>query len=289
MHDLKLIEIGTISAVQMNDVALGNPACQICLESFRDNAAIVMGLAAAPAFSAHRFQQITDATAKAGREVYGPNYDMYQHTRTSETDLRHHTITRSYLEKFSHDDKINLDSRLEMAMKILAELVQHSDEYIQRSFESLLKAIIIQSWTAIEVSREDLLTNVMNDHKALFTNHNPRKISFHRPETVVAAYEEAFQNNPRIITLIKNSSFEALAGIRNKLVHNGGKIDEKFRTLTENNIHLKQFTNYNLGGLIRFDGEIVRDSVNPAFTNHYQLVQEVDRWICNEIKKAQIH
>ena len=91
---------------------------------------------------------------------------------------------------------------------------------------------------------------------------------------MVCAYKDAFGNY--LGDIIDNRAIDALATVRNNLVHRGGIIDEKYlrrkNSLPPNAVG-------DIGSLIQLDGELSTALINPVATLGNDLIIAVDKWL----------
>lgn len=148
------------------------------------------------------------------------------------------------------------------------------------ALQNSLKSIIIQSWTAVEVLIEDLLTEAINDYPHTFTHFNISDHSFRSRNAFRKAYGKAFSVDFVCIrSATKNEYINALALLRNVIVHKASKADEGFLLPAKQIGSLSQFHHINQNDAVDPDGETVRLVVDGAFLASYNLIESVSAWL----------
>lgn len=146
--------------------------------------------------------------------------------------------------------------------------------------ENILKSVVIQSWTAVEVLVEDLLTDTVNDHASVFSHFNIDDHGFRSRHKFRKAYDKAFTNDYVAIRSHADSIFfDALSLLRNVIVHRASKADDQFLDAARDIAVLSQFHGLNPGDVVEPHGETVRVVVNGSLSSSFDLVQSVDKWL----------
>src|SRR5213082_3354908 len=161
MHPLNFVEASKIRAVQMENATLVSPACKECLESFRENTRLVLGIAAAPGFAGLSLSQWTEACTNAALKVFGRKYDKKLPKATPEQTQQHWLLANKYMASIVLARQPELPQDLEGVTRNLDQIAMHCGPYIHGIFEGLLKTVCVQAWGAIEVLFEELLTKVV--------------------------------------------------------------------------------------------------------------------------------
>jgi hypothetical protein len=151
--------------------------------------------------------------------------------------------------------------------------------YAEAVLSNLLKSIVVQSWTAIEVLTEELYAETENQFPKNFA-HLSKKPRFRSRDAFRETYRRAFGNNaPDIFAALNDTSIDALALLRNVIVHKSGLADEDFRKGVALTPLLSRFSRLRPDGLIVLDGELVRSILDPAFQSGYKLIVALNRWL----------
>ena len=153
------------------------------------------------------------------------------------------------------------------------------------ALHALLKSMIVQAWTAFEVLVESLwngaldagLTSVARPTKKEINRH---QIGFGSRAKIRNAYQFVFkQDNTALMRILNDVSVDALAAMRNVLVHSAGIIDNDFMNHSESVAILAPFLSLGEGKTIELTGDVVRALVDPVSVNGYAFLQELDNWM----------
>ncbi len=87
----------------------------------------------------------------------------------------------------------------------------------------------------------------------------------------------AFRGDAAIKSAIQSKSFDALALLRNILVHKEGVPDGEFRTRAADVPGLEKWISCN--SPIELDGEDISNLINPFVKSSIELMRAVDQWI----------
>jgi hypothetical protein len=144
--------------------------------------------------------------------------------------------------------------------------------------------MIILGWTAVEVLLADLVRRI----QAITPPVVPQqKFSFTRRATFRTAYDKAF-NDPKIELILSSEIIDAVALLRNALVHANGFADGMFmstkqddRAYPQNNILQGFFPNLKQDDPIRLNGNIVIDLLEQCLRQGGKLAAAVDEWVYN--------
>jgi hypothetical protein len=103
------------------------------------------------------------------------------------------------------------------------------------------------------------------------------KYSFDRLEDIRRAYGDAsFEKDPTIHKIIGDKSLDALALVRNVIVHNGGIVDEAYEKRKGD---VPPAAMAKVGDPVLLDGEMVANLIEPVIRLSWNLVIAVDEWL----------
>ena len=147
---------------------------------------------------------------------------------------------------------------------------------IEEVIDSLLKSIVIQTWTAFERLAGDLLRFSVSMNAGHFPSINAADFRFYKRELMRESYLKVF---PATLTDIHNPlndlSIDALCLLRNLFAHSGGLVDKKFRDgCTE--VGLIAWAALSDGHPLAIDGEIVEQHVNRMLLASVRLILGVN-------------
>lgn len=173
-------------------------------------------------------------------------------------------------------------------------------------FDALFQSMIISAWTAVEIALEDLCDeskSILNGkHFEIRSSARriPDLIQSKRGEVLISkenidrrsgatknfrsilatrvAYSCWFHNDPEDIDqALCSLEIDALALLRNVIVHSASKPDEHFRTQAKGIPSLQQWTDPNLTKIV-LNGEDVRKIIESALKPIASLILAVDVW-----------
>ncbi|MDB6120576.1 MAG: hypothetical protein JWO08_4357 [Verrucomicrobiaceae bacterium] len=183
---------------------------------------------------------------------------------------------------------------------------------IRYGVNGVLDSMVVSAWTAFEVMAGDLWETALNDHpkylaslssdglkelKLSYLERNDYDLrkkmgSIHRDvgtykfqiltgeKGIQRAYKDAFhKDGDRVRAAISNKAFEALAVIRNILVHKQGKADRKFLKECKGLPGMEKWAALNEGDKIQLQGEDVGSLVSASFIGGCALISAVDEWL----------
>jgi hypothetical protein len=103
------------------------------------------------------------------------------------------------------------------------------------------------------------------------------KYGFDSLEGIRSGYADAFADDaPEITSLVNDKSLDALALVRNLIVHNGGKIDE---TYLRRKSSLPPAAVGELGAILKLDGALVCGLITKPLQISGKLISEMDAWL----------
>lgn len=285
MRPLKFIEVSAIKAVQMEGVILCSTLCQECLESFRENARLVLGLAAAPGFSALVTAQFVEAGTKAAIEVLGKKY-IRKLPGVSATDSERivHLADKHMALIVSERSPLQR-SQLEDATNTLEQLVMRCGPYVHGMFEGVLKTIVIQSWGTFEALTRMLWAKSLESGNPVISRPTEKewrreRLGFGSRSSIRRTFDFGFRvDNSDICSALNVAAIDPLAVLRNVIVHHAGRVDQVFKDDSDGFPVLASYRAQSLDTLIEVDGVLVRSVVDPVISSGYSLIRAVDSWL----------
>jgi len=269
----------------MEGVKLQSPPCQECLDTFRENTRLVLGLAAVPGFSFLIMMQWTEAGTKAAIEVFGNEYVTKLPRATPDEARRHFDLCNEHMASIVSERSPLQHSNLEFATKQLEQLVMSSGAYAHGMFEGVLKTIVIQSWAAFEALTRMLWEKISqsgNRSVVLPTDKQWRKdqLGFGSRGRMRKTFDFAFTvDNAAIQSALHRAAIDPLAVLRNVIVHHVGRIDQDFKDHSDGLAILEPYRLQDLNTPIEVDGVLVQSVVDPAISSGYSLIRAIDNWI----------
>lgn len=293
MHILKLLEITASDAVQMEGVTLESPACQQCLLAFQENMRLAVGAAAIPGWSAMIKMLWDQSFNNAAIDQWGPDF-FEKMQKAPEEEVKAFFFARHTLMSQLVSDTSPLQKdHLVVMTRELEELALRCGPFVFGMFEGILKTVCIQAWTAIEVLLEDLHGEAIDKHPACFStemremrarqvsNAKGSKFYFRRRDSFREAYDFAFRSDPAINAAVGHNALDGLGGVRHLLVHKGGLVDQGFMDDVDKAPRLLKF-NAALKKPLQFNGELVREIVDDAADQGYNLLRAVNAWLLSQ-------
>jgi len=278
VHDLKFIEASNICGIKVSDGDFASPACMRAARAFEQNAAMVISMIGLPGFSFMVAGKWIVSSMEARDQIVG---SAATHEQTIE-----HSNEIGALAELLMRQKMQVPAQEQprertITTQTLMRFVGYSGPYIQGSFQNLLNSVIILSWSAFEVLVEDLLLESIKEHPTSFSHVlKPEKLRFRSRDYIRKSYAIAFPNNDAaIIATLNNQSVDALALVRNLLIHKGGIVDDTFLKDSVGVSGLSGFASLLPGAAIQIDGLLVISVVDPVIKCGYQLLKAVDDWI----------
>jgi len=166
-----------------------------------------------------------------------------------------------------------------------ADAMWSKTELMNEALHGLLQTIIIQAWSAFEVLAEDLYKNTLKEGLssiAPYTDKERQKhwLGFASRERIRNTFAFVFKvDNSRIISALSSTDLDALALVRNVLVHKAGVIDGIFLSGSKPLPQIAYFHGLGLGKEILLTGDWVRKLVDPVIPIGFDLLNAVDSWI----------
>jgi len=146
---------------------------------------------------------------------------------------------------------------------------------LEASLEAMLGAQVINLWTAFEALSEDLWNALLDARPSRLQVKKRRPLpSLLR---VRDAYAEVFGMGDRYFsTPLSSVDVEALAAVRNVLVHAGGVVDSMF---VDKHPLLPPELRLPLGATVSLDGALVYKMTVPVIAVCISLIDAADRWL----------
>jgi hypothetical protein len=189
---------------------------------------------------------------------------------------------------------------------------QASDPRVVDGVEAWLSAQIVGAWTAFETMTGDLWEAALNCHPAGLSELRGKgtaatadgkmvslmmlqkykydlsskmgtllkeKRSFDRLEDIRGYYAEAFYEGAgTIVKLLDEKSVDALAAVRNLIVHRASVVDQLYLNRTKSLTNVPRAA---VGKPVVLDGKIVYDLIQPVIQIGCDLIIAVDGWIAS--------
>lgn len=152
------------------------------------------------------------------------------------------------------------------------------------ALHGVLKAMIVQGWTSIEVGLELVIKAIHSQRPTLLASITPKELKecgFRSRAKLAKYFAYTFRSdNAAIMSEIENDDINALALARHAIAHAAGKADGDFvkycTPIPKLATLLASGTN---GGDMQFDGEISRALLCIARPRFYALLTAVDEWV----------
>ena len=150
--------------------------------------------------------------------------------------------------------------------------------------EGILKNVLTLTWTAFETLSADLWRRVSTSGHSAIRVPTPKeleeKISFITRSKILRSYRFLFPKD-RIAfrSCLAGDDVNALAVMRNVLVHSAGVIDGGFMVQGSKVPMLMPFIALGIDAKIELDGSLVRDLVCPIIAKGFDLVSAIDNWL----------
>ncbi len=211
---------------------------------------------------------------------------------TEDLETKKRAEFHAKVEEITNAEEATLKRDLDLAMKhdqmqirnVVYFLQLYQGDPLESGVRALLQSSIKDAWTAIEVLAEDLLTTVMLNfpscfHKVIWDKDRgePR---FRSRSGIKVAYQKAFPvDDEKIKEALQSDGIDALALLRNVLVHKGGLADDDFKDGAKDNPLLVALRAFDDRQPLKIDGEIIKAVIEPAARAGCDLLLAVDTWI----------
>jgi hypothetical protein len=152
--------------------------------------------------------------------------------------------------------------------------------YSHGAIESLLKSMVVQSWSAFELLSEQLLTEILKQHPHLFAEPIlNRKYDFRSERTRLESYKRAFNADSGILAAVLDSEIKGHALLRHLLVHRNGYVDDKNKIEREREPKCTEWDSYQVGDRIFLDGVIVKRLLDRTTIKGFRLISACADWL----------
>ena len=275
MRDLELLEATAISLVELDESQLRWDSSRAALKTFKENFTRTARMIEAPIYAA--------LTADAHRLAL---HHVFKGEPTIEQCEAYRGPIGEEMEKLMVQ-LLNVDKETQKQAMIYC--AHNLNGFIQRTtnvhaiFESLLNAIIVQAWTSFEVLFSELHKLSRTEHPACFHHLDPAlTFDFQKRETIRLSYKNAFRDNGRIKNVLNEQCVDALALLRNLIVHKGGVVDGMFHRSCED-AHLIAWADLPVPSQFPVSGKTVRSLIDPNAKCACRLIKSVDKWISDNL------
>lgn len=276
MHDLKLLEAGAGGKVLCNLPSITSPVVHKQLQDFYSSMVDVYNLAGVLPWVGYMAIEWERAGESAKKLALPSEFDK----KRSEIM---HVLTH-----------ITKEEKTDLMVKQAENIDQWSKRCgpdLHRLLGSILKAMLVQAWTTIEVLIDDLHGAVIDGHPKCFClaikdkrkktlQMSGKRFIFVRRDGFQAAYTEVFASSS-IDSLLNSDDLNNLCVLRNLIAHNGGIVDSFF--MQKDAATAPGLKNYfpvmPLDQPLPFDGENVKLIIDAAVAVVLKLLCEVDSWI----------
>lgn len=277
MSHLRFLDVCLIDELPGNG-QISEPCCLKALARFRENMQLALVPTTLPGFATWMAMEWISAGNKARNDLFRRrNVETLDSTqRNALGSLMESYMFSSLIRQSSDEQKQHLVEKTKMFEKFSAD----AGPMGLLGLENILKSVVIQSWTAVEVLVEDLLTDTVNDHASVFGHFNIDDHGFRARHQFRKAYRKAFTNDYVAIRSHAGSIFfDALSLLRNVIVHRASKADDQFLVAARDIAVLSQFHGLNPGDAVEPNGETVRVVVNGSLASSFDLVNSVGEWL----------
>ncbi len=163
----------------------------------------------------------------------------------------------------------------------LSVMVPAGGDELEEGIDATLSAMVTGMWTAFEVVAEQVwhATDAARPHlkQAL---QGQRNVGHRSALGIRRRYGFTFVvNGEDILRIVDDSKVEALALVRNVIVHTGGKRDGEFNTRAAPLSELNYFTAPNAPVKIKLTGQAVLNLIKPLPELGLNLAIAVDKWL----------
>jgi len=196
------------------------------------------------------------------------------------------------LMKNSREDNNRRVSDMNSTLDFLISNVFAGSPLFYRCVENLLKASLIEMWTAFEVLAGDLLKGAKSEHPECFRHLTGREKSpkFYKRHLMRDAYRVTFADDSKINEVLHIKQIDELHLIRNVLVHHSGIADRGFHEgcedalklpyqTPENIKKLKEWSEVRIDSRLNVEGGLVNSLVFPVIYAGRDLVEAVAFWL----------
>lgn len=279
MHDIKLAELFPVTTWKpLLDRAstIASPACRKAEKGFRLNMNLVNSLAMVPGYSFMNGENWGISVVRAMNELHSENPDEPEVATVAARIFDEYDGGPIYQSQIDHFYEANANA---------GKIASLPGRPLSRgALVSLLKSLLIQSWSAFEVLAEELHESVRDEHAKLFLpGLLSQKYGFRSERTLPRAYNDLFGGNAAINSSIWNPDIKAQALLRHLLVHKDGIADQSFLKQCKEPPIVLEWDSYIAKDAIVVDGALVRRLVDRTTVAGYNLILSVAHWIDSHI------
>lgn len=275
MGKLKFIEATAVYQPALDPKSLKSDACIEALAKFEENKRLALGLLALPGFAFDAASRWMEASEWAKNQIVG--------SKAKPEQIQKHVQKIGPL--MEQRMAVLMQRPPEKQKEVLAASTIMFEDFAERCGptmygprENLLRSVIVQSWLAFEVLSEDLWHGVMDENSTLLTK--PKQVKFRSRFWIRTTYTDTFTaDNAALIAVLADTAIDALALVRNVIVHKAGNADRDFLTGCQTTPSLSSFSNLNPKDPIFVDGVVFRSIVADGLTAGYELIVAVDAWL----------
>jgi hypothetical protein len=277
MRDFKFLQAAEIKPVS-DAYKPSERCCAAALNTFRSNIHLTaLSITTLPAFIFWTAGEWISACTRAKTQIVGDNASD---AVINSQFIKIHNRAQELMAVSMRTTREQQVQRLVGFTTMFEQFAAQAGPYAEVQVEILIKHIAIQSWTAFETLTEDLVMEAVGAYPSLFANVPKDKLVFASKDRIRVAYKVAFPiDNTSILKLTDDSAIDALALIRNLLIHSAGIVDQKFLTEAGKYQTMRKYRGLKIGATFPLDGAIVRSLVDGIVDNGIELVKAVDGWI----------
>ena len=156
--------------------------------------------------------------------------------------------------------------------------------YAHGVLENVLKSMVVGAWTCLEALSETLYYESHTETPASFpalSKTQEDKIGFRSRKKIRDSFRVSFLGGTEICSALDDKSLDALALLRNVIVHKAAIADQEFMDgIPLSAPYLDAYKNLTPDrDAVALDGAIVYSVVDSAFKCGHKCIAAVDRWI----------
>lgn len=285
-HPLNFLAVGHIAPINGDPSRFKSKTCRDALLAFKANTDRAFSLGTLPGFA---FLLGANWTAACTNASYGTIGRNASHAQKQRHASKLHGRSMANMLKLMQQSPLPARDELKATTKMFEVFNQMCGAYQHATAENVLRGIIVDSWTTIEVLSEGLYMGAHKETPRSFpvlSNTQQKRIGFRSRERIRASFAISFPNDPGISNAFQDKAMDTLALLRNIIVHKGAVADQEFMdgaAMVDNDPahqpRLAPFKNLKKGDSVMIDGETVRSVVDSAFRCGYACISAVDSWI----------
>ena len=272
MFQIKFIEASNLVGKERPTRNLQSSACRSALNSYRANIWRHMALIGLPGYaSLTAFHWATaNFTAQQEMQCLQPSPELVARAN-------------QIMDQLMAGDPAHKQQLLTLQTKNCETFIGRTTGSYEHVLETVLKSVLILAWSTLETLVEDLHTNVLSENPRLFGHVQNKKFYFRRRDAFRESYKLAFQSDAVIDRLLAKPALDAVALIRNLLVHKSGIVDSEFRKHGPMVPLLLPFQDIAEGQPIQISGTDVLLMLDPALEAGFALIERVDEWLLERL------